>query len=218
MWVILADDFECIEAGPIADIHIWTSFAYDQVYHPPIRLSIYADIPDPDPSDSANWSMPGALLWSEDFLPGDYTVRRVADNSPQDMYLAHTGAWDDDNHTQAFQYNFYPDEPFIQEYCNTYWLGLELIHEFIGFEEWFGWKTTKADHPDLRWGDDGVYLDLDLGWLPMIYPVGPSESGTFHEYAGQTLDLAFVITPEPATLGLLLVGGMVLLRRRYWHC
>ena len=32
----------------------------------------------------------------------------------------------------------------------------------------------------------------------------------------EALNLTFVITPEPATLALLLVGGMALLRRRRW--
>lgn len=41
-------------------------------------------------------------------------------------------------------------------------------------------------------------------WRPLIDPIN-----------GESLDLAFVITPEPATIGLLAVGaGMALLRKR----
>ena len=71
----------------------------------------------------------------------------------------------------------------------------------------FGWKTTKARHPDLRWNDDAAYLLPDVGWMPLAYPEG-------HEYYPETLDLSFVITPEPTTLALLLLGGLALLKRR----
>ena len=59
----------------------------------------------------------------------------------------------------------------------------------------------------LRWNDDAAYLvvsDPGLGWRELRYPLG-------HEYELETLDLAFVITPEPATLGVLLLGGLALL-------
>ncbi len=210
MLVTLADDFKCIETGPIADIHIWASFADDILpaagpgslsFH----LSIHADIPA---GDVEPWSMPGDLLWSEDFFPGDYTVRQVADNNPEDWYDPATGLWLDDNHKQAYQYNFYPDDPYIQQYCNTYWLDVKvMVFVPLDIDFTFGWKTSEARHPDLRWGDDAVYLDPQLGWLPLTYPEG-------HEYYPESLDLAFVITPEPATLGLLLMGGLALLRRR----
>ncbi len=208
MWVTLADDFECIEAGPIADIHIWGSFADDILpaagpdslsFH----LSIHADIPA---GQVEPWSMPGPELWSQLFVPGQYTVRQVTDNSPEDWYDP-VGDWFNDNHLQAYQYNFYPEDPFPQEYSNTYWLDVKVqVPAAPDFT--FGWKTSEARHPDLRWGDDATYFDPAQGiWQPLTYPVG-------HEYEGETLDLAFVITPEPATLALLLLGGLTLLRRR----
>ncbi|MBA7548985.1 hypothetical protein ES705_41453 [subsurface metagenome] len=211
MWVTLADDFKCIETGPIADIHIWASFADDILpaagpgslsFH----LSIHADIPDPNPEDPSDWSMPGEELWSGLFVPGQYTVRQVADDIWEDWYDPATGVWIDDNHKQAYQYNFYPEDPFIQEYCNTYWLDVKVLVP-IEPDFTFGWKTSEARHPDLRWGDDAVWGDAPGAWLPLTYPLD-------HEYEGETLDLAFVITPEPATLGLLLLAGLALLRKR----
>jgi len=75
----------------------------------------------------------------------------------------------------------------------------------------FGWKTTKARWPDLRWNDDAVFWGEDLqgleGWLPLTYPTG-------HEYAPESLDLAFVITPEPVTILLLGAGGLLICRRK----
>ena len=63
-----------------------------------------------------------------------------------------------------------------------------------------GWKTS-LDH----FMDDGVFF----------WPIGPSEwQPLIDPETGQTLDLAFVITPEPGTLMLLGIGSVALLRRR----
>ena len=210
-WVTLADDFKCIEDGPITDVHIWASFADDMfpaegVDSLTIKLSIHADIPA---GQQEPWSMPGPELWSKVFGPGQYKVVVAADDIIEDWYDPATELYLPGNHQWAFQYNFYidPAEAFEQKYCNTYWLDMKVIvpddPDFT-----FGWKTTKARHPDLRWNDDAVWQSPTGAWLPLTYPQG-------HEYYPESLDLAFVITPEPATMGLLLVGSvMVLLRRR----
>ena len=70
--------------------------------------------------------------------------------------------WWDDNHLFAYQYNFYPEDPYIQDEGNIYWLAVKY-HEGDDFT--FGWKTAD---PDLRWGDDATYFDPTQGiWLPL---------------------------------------------------
>ncbi len=207
MNTVLADDFKCIETGPIADIHIWGSFADDMLPAAGpdsliFRLSIHDNIPA---CQQEPWSMPGDELWSHVFGPGQYTVRQVADDKVEDWYDPATGLFLNDNHMQAYQYNFYPDNPFIQEYCNIYWLDVAILTPDPDFT--FGWKTTMVECVDLRWGDDAVWFSPTAGWLPLTYPIG-------HEFAGQTLDLAFVITPEPTTICLLGLGGLALLRKK----
>jgi len=126
----------------------------------------------------------------------------------EDWYDPATGLYLPDNHRRAFQYNFFidPTEAFRQEYCNTYWRDVKVLArpepDFA-----FGWKTTRARHPDLRWNDDAVWESPTAGWLPLTYPRG-------HEFYPESLDLAFVITPEPATMTLLLLGGAALLYRK----
>jgi len=57
----------------------------------------------------------------------------------------------------------------------------------------------------VQWKDDAVWSDSPDGpWYPIEHPI-----------TGESLDLAFVITPEPGTMSLLVLGGIaVLLRRR----
>jgi hypothetical protein len=95
-----------------------------------------------------------------------------------------------------------------------------FIGEAISTE--FGWKTT---HPANHWNDDATFSDwtqdITSGewtqtteWGEMRYPeghqFGPGDLDDF----GQSIDLAFVITPEPATMIIFVVGLPFLLARR----
>ena len=65
----------------------------------------------------------------------------------------------------------------------------------------YGWKTT-LDH----WNDDAVWADFDIA--------GAKQADDFwHELRdplnGESLDMAFVITPEPSTVAMLLGVGLI---------
>jgi hypothetical protein len=70
----------------------------------------------------------------------------------------------------------------------VYWLDVRA--ESFDPNAVFGWKTS-LDH----WNDDAVYWDDTFSPIPqeLVYPAG-------HPMEGQSIDLAFVIVPEPATL------------------
>ncbi|MCH8119026.1 MAG: hypothetical protein IIC00_04770, partial [Planctomycetes bacterium] len=191
--LFLADDFMCTATGPINDIHIWASFHGDVL--PPngpgsliFEITIYSDIP----ATASNWSMPGDILWSRTFSPNEYSVRKL-DDSPEGWYDPAKELYLPNNHTQAYQYNFcIEEEPFMQEEGTIYWLGVkELASADANYK--FGWKTTTYI---LRWNDDAVFfLAGNLVSFPLTYPRD-------HEHAGESLDLAFVITespPQPTT-------------------
>ena len=81
---VLADDFLCTATGPVGEIHIWASFADDELPKEgpeslTLTLSIHADIP----AEERSWSQPGALLWTQTFAPGQYSVREVHDGCPE---------------------------------------------------------------------------------------------------------------------------------------
>ena len=104
---------------------------------------------------------------------------------------------------------------FHQEKDTIYWLQITaLLYETQSpaGAQW-DWKTS-LDH----WNDDAVYWGSQTtvpsgshqGWtdLPVYIELFDPQDQEV------SLDMAFVITPEPATLALLLAAGLIVLTRR----
>ena len=218
---VLADDFLCTSTGPITDIHLWGSWLRDYL---PVnsqgqpdaslvnfRLSIHSDIPK---GPTGSYSTPGNLLWQQTFSPGQFQTRLYADKLVEGWYNPDTGEYTPQGDTQVWQYNFFidPATAFTQRGTATnptvYWLDVEALPVSIPgtAEPLFGWKTSIT-----HWNDDAVWADPSItpptGWQELVYPQG-------HPFAGQSMDLAFVITPEPATICLLGLGALSLIRRK----
>jgi len=229
--IVLADDFLCTSTDPITDIHLWGSWIQDvlpQVFDPDeptfyrpdpgsvqFHLSIRADIPADTGPLPTPYSRPGELLWSKVFNPGEFLARPYAQNIEEGWYDPLSGQYVFPGDTVAWQYNFLipEDEAFIQQgdAANPviYWLDVAAIPQNAGptpVEPLFGWKSS-VDH----WNDVAVYGAVDLSnwpnpqeWLPLDnIPTGIAQR-----------DLAFVITPEPASLVLLSLGLLAVARRR----
>ncbi len=219
---VLADDWMCTQTGPVKDIHFWMSGRFNADPGDPnngiisIHASIHLDIPA-DADAGILYSRPGEQKWEGDFDPTQF---RIADwpGGQQGWFDPNVGEWVPytvGDHENIYQVNITDIfQPFTQTEGEIYWLDLTVkTIEDDGATPMFGWKTADLNrYPDPWTGehrfDDAVWGDMpaaggdDIVWRELI---GPD---------GQSLDLAFVITPEPATMSLLVLGGIAALSRR----
>ena len=70
-WWNMGDDWQCIESGPVTDIHFWISWWMDQVMDiPSIKISIWSN----NPQGPNEWSVPLDELWERTFYPPDFII------------------------------------------------------------------------------------------------------------------------------------------------
>jgi hypothetical protein len=195
----LADDWQCSQSGYVSDIHFWISWMENLVQ--PIQfvnVKIYSDIPASQ--NPLGYSMPGQELWSRQFLPHEIVIRDMPDDlqdwfDPSQSWPGNYGENDHDKWQQINLENF--SDPFYQQKDTIYWLAIDF-----GTQPFIGWKESGSDH----FNDDAVWWDQsNERWIELRHP---------DPQLNYSLDLAFVITPEPGTLVLLGLGAVSLLRKR----
>jgi len=195
---ILADDFLCEAPGRLTHIEVWGSWRDDILPFGSdpgaidFFLSIHEDIPASE--SPTGYSMPGELLWLRPFVPGEFNYDLYTGNiiegwmDPPDMYIM-PGDWT----CWRYTFDIPPMEAFHQvgmpDSAVVYWLDVQAIPHDQGAQ--FGWKTS-VDH----WNDDAVW-----GMGPEPYP-GPWDELVYppqHEWAGQSIDLAFRLRMDYGT-------------------
>ena len=198
----LADDWQCSQTGLVSDAHLWLSWEQDNggpSAISTITLSIHEDIAA---GAQTPWSQPGTQVWG-----GTYTQGQFNFNGPltgDQGFISDPGipAWARPDHQNYWQINI--DDLsngmtvplFTQQQGNIYWLDVNIQTDSGGV---VGWKTSLNPFNDVA-----VYRDPTSGlWEPIVDP-----------FAGPGFDMAFVITPEPGTTTLALLGVGLLLRRR----
>lgn len=233
--IVLADDFLCQTPALITDVHLWTSWKDDlQGTITGIHLSIHDDVPaviDIGPPEIYEPSHPKDELWYKDIVPqseydsgtdaGYFTIIPVY-TFPAGEYewwweVGQTAEPDGDQ--EVWLVNIFIDEEDAFKQLGTeaapliYWLDVSVDVEEVaaGPQPEFGWKTS--DH---HWQDDAVIWG-NAQWDELRYPPGHpfhDEEFDINEPWVGSIDMAFVITPEPGTMAVLAIGGMFVFCRR----
>jgi hypothetical protein len=189
----LADDWLCPRSGEVDDVHLWYSWEGDKVgIISAVTLGIYSNSPDPD-GGGPLYSEPNELLWSKTF---DVFKTRFWDTGDQGWYDPINDYYNLLDHINIYQLNIVDiRDPFYQEEGEIYWLSVSL--DMGEDPNQPGWKTSEN-----HFMDDAVWWD-GANWNELKDPI-----------TDESLDLAFVITPEPTTIALLGLGGLLLRRRK----
>ena len=211
---MLADDWQCSKSGLVTDIHVWVSYMDDLYFVPDkVHTAIWSDDPVGDSGivgeDPTNtYSKPLDQLWHKDWVPPEFSIR-YWDEGPQGWYDPQFDIVDpqppldpalNPDHRNVYQINMFLDplqeEVFSQVEGTIYWLEFSVPEPIEGN---IGWK--QSDRP---FQDDAVWRpEANENWEELYDP-----------FTGESMDLAFVITPEPTTVGLMLFGLFALLRRK----
>lgn len=165
---LLADDFQCIQTGPITKIFLWGSWLNDQgtgaapgtvtKFH----LNIYSDDPtgddplNPNDDPTNQYSKPLTKLWS-----GTYSGFTVSQYSyiPQGEYFwdaYRTDPLGQDKRIWQYEIEIPESSAFVQQGSRltpkVYWLAVSAEISGQGQPQ-FGWKTTD---PANGWNDTAV--------------------------------------------------------------
>jgi hypothetical protein len=198
----IADDWQCSQTGTVSDVHFWLSWdndAGDPNMITGITVSIHSNIP----VGPQGWSVPDELLWIRTFIPGQFNFLPYG-SGPQGFIrepgfpLGPPPVFDPPpDHNNYWQINIQDIvTPFVQQQNEIYWLDLR-VQTLAGST--VGWKTS-LDH----FMDDAVWFDqVSNQWIEIRDPL-----------TLESLDMAFVIVPEPSPALFGLVGIVLLLFRR----
>ncbi|HEV2329951.1 MAG TPA: hypothetical protein VGY56_14315 [Verrucomicrobiae bacterium] len=180
---VLADDFPCIQTGPITDIHIWGSWLNDIVDpNATFILSIWSDVPSLPTTGQP--SHPGQLLWTQTFGPGQYVLcpfTKVPEpfddpnyNPPIPPSLNPFGG---STNLDYLCFYAFPTNEFIQRGTaaapTNYWLSVS--YQFDPNQPaplYFGWKTSATHYGDAAVASLNVPYPPPTAWESLVKVYG----------------------------------------------
>ncbi len=203
----VADDFECNEPGLLTHVRLWCSWKDDEVdpiydFTVTIRDDIPAGTQNPYDGNTYDYSMPGKVLWSREFLggtfafePKEFEISVYADLFPDyewfwDPFWARDPCEMGDQLVWQIDIEIDPRVAFrqtgTQENPIVYWLEVNAQTPMSSNKS-LGWKTS-TDH----WNDDAVWWDWRIYPVPRVYRELRYPPG--HPNEPESMDMAFMIS------------------------
>ncbi|MHC4312163.1 MAG: DUF7901 domain-containing protein, partial [Planctomycetota bacterium] len=193
---LVADDWLCRRQTPVTAVVWWGSYigyeyqaCKDMTMARPVkpdyfRLSIWTDVPDPDPTDPDTFSHPNEIIWKYDAHENDYAEVLVGyDKHPHATPGAASAR------EPVFRYSVRIPEAnwFLQEDVNNiYWLSVVAVYK-EGTDPTYDWGWTNHEHV---FNDDAVTGSFDQ-------VIGEWDWNELHDQTGQSEDMSFILFTEP---------------------
>jgi len=185
---MVADDFFCDTNRPVTAIRWWGSFLnWNQQVPPPqlpkaFYLTIWTDVPDPDPCEPDDYSHPNEIIWHN--YCSCYDVKFVG--------------WEFDPRSQEVtlpKFEFYQElDPCDYWYqpndVNVYWLGISAVYGDMPDEPCYPWGWETREH---FFQDDAVRF---FGWPEPNISYSASEFEPI-KLQEETWDLSFELISRP---------------------
>jgi hypothetical protein len=203
---VVADDFLCDETGWITDIE-FNGYCSDIEALSSFRITFWRDVPaTPDEA-----SHPGGLL-DEIF---------VVEACPCDPLGRGWRVVEQGDNSSRFRINLLVEDWFMQQADTTYWIGIQGV---LPGDGGFYWNFRDMSVP--TWGDDAATMGLvqptdewaHLGWIGLLGVMPSAYHGTLPDEFLGSADMSFRLTgtavPEPASIGLVCLVGLLVVKYR----
>jgi hypothetical protein len=209
----VANDWTATATTSVTGLYFWGSWKDGIVGQSgDILIQIFSnDTGEYDPA----FARPNECIWSNIINEGDYTSSFYDGTGDAGWYdPRYTNQWSLNNQDDIYEYSIIFEAPFEQVAGETYWLSISMATEG---GEW-GWLTSLdvQDNPSVFWDSFDYYAphptwslrrDITWKWTTLETPTDFVDPRV-------PVDLAFVLTPEPAALLLLSAGAILVLKKR----